>query len=162
MNIEALMNIEELMRMAIEKARAGIAAGQSPFGCAIALGKDVVATAHNCVWATTDITAHAEITALREACARRRRVHLEGAVVATTCEPCPMCMSALHWARVDTVYYGASIADATAAGFNELHVSADDIVRQGGSAVKLVRGILADECVALFKQWLASAQARAY
>ncbi len=147
------MTPEALMRLAIDKAREGIAAGQSPFGCAIALGDDVIATAHNCVWSTTDITAHAEIAALREACSSTGQVHLTGAIVATTCEPCPMCTSALHWARVETVYYGASIADATAAGFNELHVSADDIIRQGGSSMKLAAGVLTDECVALFQQW---------
>ena len=156
------MNAEALMRLAIDQARDGIAAGQTPFGCAILLEGQVVSAAHNCVWATTDITAHAEITALREACARTGLVHLTGAIVATTCEPCPMCMSALHWARVDTVYYGACIADATSVGFNELHVSAAEMVRQGGSSVKLVPGILTDECVALFKQWRERQQARTY
>jgi guanine deaminase len=156
------MDAETLMRIALDKARAGIAAGQTPFGCAIALDGEVVAAAHNCVWATIDITAHAEITALREACARTGRVHLSGAIVATTCEPCPMCTSALHWARVDTVYYGARIADATVAGFNELHVSAEDMVRQGGSSLKLVPGILTDECVALFDEWRKVKQARVY
>ena len=67
MNAMPTMNPAALMRLAIEKPRAGIAAGQSPFGCAIALGDDVIALAHNCVWSTTDITAHAEITALRAA-----------------------------------------------------------------------------------------------
>jgi len=156
------MDIERLMRLAIDKAREGIAAGQTPFGCAIALVEDVIAVAHNSVWATTDITAHAEIMALRQACAGTRQVHLPGAIVATTCEPCPMCMAALHWARVDTVYYGARIADATAAGFNELHISAADVVRQGGSPIKLVSGILAEECVALFDAWQATKRARAY
>lgn len=156
------MKAEDLMRLAIGQAQAGMAAGQSPFGCAIAVGEDLLSAAHNCVWATTDITAHAEIVALRKACARSGQVHLAGAIVATTCEPCPMCMSALHWARVETVYYGASIADATAAGFNELHISAVDVVRQGRSSVKLVSGILADECAALFQQWLKSKQARTY
>lgn len=155
------MNPEALMRLAIEKARAGIAAGQSPFGCAIALGDDVIAASHNCVWSTTDITAHAEITALRESCSQTGRVHLTGAIVATTCEPCPMCACALHWARVETVYYGATIADATAAGFNELHISAEDVIRQGRSSMKLVGGILVDECVTLFQEWQAG-RPRAY
>jgi guanine deaminase len=156
------MDIELLMRLAIDKARAGIAAGQTPFGCAIAVDENVIAVAHNSVWATTDITAHAEITALRQACAGTRRVHLPGAIVAATCEPCPMCMAALHWARVETVYYGARIADATEAGFNELHISADDIVRQGGSSVKLMSGILAQECIALFNVWQTTKRARVY
>jgi guanine deaminase len=156
------MTPESLMRLAIEKAREGLAAGQSPFGCAIALNDEVIATAHNQVWATTDITAHAEIVALRQACARTRRVHLDGAIVATTCEPCPMCMSALHWARVATVYYGAKITDATAVGFNELHISAEAILRQGGSSVKLIGGVLGDECAALFEQWRAAGRDKAY
>jgi tRNA(Arg) A34 adenosine deaminase TadA len=156
------MNVEDLMRLAIEQARAGIAAGQTPFGCAIAIGDDVLAAAHNTVWATTDITAHAEITTLRQACARAGRVHLVGAVVATTCEPCPMCMSALHWARVESVYYGASIADAAAAGFNELGLSADEVVRQGGSSVTLSGGILTAECVELFAHWRRTSKSRAY
>jgi tRNA(Arg) A34 adenosine deaminase TadA len=71
-------------------------------------------------------------------------------------------MAALHWARVDTVCYGATIADAKAAGFNELRIPAAEIIRLGGSSVKLVSGILKDECAALFDEWRASGQARAY
>jgi guanine deaminase len=144
---------EALMQMAIDKARAGIAKGQSPFGCTIALGDQVVAASHNHVWLTTDITAHAEITALRQACRETGQVHLLGALVATTCEPCPMCMAALHWARVDTVYYGATIADARAAGFNELAVPARELLKQGGSTVKLVENMLRAECAGLFDEW---------
>jgi tRNA(Arg) A34 adenosine deaminase TadA len=143
----------ELMRLAIAKAREGIATGQSPFGCAIARGDDVVAVAHNVVLATPDITAHAEITALREACRRLKCVHLIDCIVATTCEPCPMCMSALHWARVDSVHFGATIADAAAAGFNELNLAAIDLLRLGGSSVRLVSGVLADDCRQLFQEF---------
>src|SRR5690606_24302527 len=106
----------------------GIAAGQTPFGCAIASADGVVAACHNEVYATTDVTAHAEITALREACRRTGRVWLDGFHVATTCEPCPMCLGALHWSRVAVVYHGASIADAAAAGFNELEVPAQRLI----------------------------------
>ncbi len=130
------MDAEQLMRLAIDKVREGLAAGQSPFGCAVALGDRVLAVEHNLVRLTTDITAHAEINALRSACRAARDIHLEGAIVAATCEPCPMCMSALHWARVDAVYFGATIADATSAGFNELSIPAADIIRLGGSTVK--------------------------
>lgn len=156
------MDPDALMRLAIEKARSGIAAGQTPFGCAIAIGKRVVAVEHNRVLATTDITAHSEVTALREACRATGQIHLTGAQVATTCEPCPMCMAALHWARVETVFYGATIADATAGGFNELHISANEIVRLGGSSVKLVGGTLQAECAGLFDEWQAAGNARTY
>jgi len=156
------MDAEQLMRLAIDKVREGLAAGQSPFGCAIALGDRVLAVEHNLVRLTTDITAHAEINALRSACRAARDIHLEGAIVATTCEPCPMCMSALHWARVDTVYYGATIADATSAGFNELSIPAADIIRLGGSTVKLEGGVLQAECAALFHEWQTGSAARPY
>jgi tRNA(Arg) A34 adenosine deaminase TadA len=146
----------ELMRLAIGKAQEGIQKGQTPFGCAIAIGDKIVAVSHNQVWSTTDITAHAEVTALREGCRQTGQVHLLNAMVATTCEPCPMCMAALHWARVDTVYFGATIADAAAAGFNELAVPAVELLNRGGSQVKLTAGLLRDECTALFDEWKAA------
>ncbi|MBW3596761.1 MAG: nucleoside deaminase [Planctomycetes bacterium] len=150
------------MRAAIGKAREGVAAGQTPFGCAIARDGQVIAAAHNCVLATVDITAHAEINALREGCREVGGIFLEGAIVATTCEPCPMCMAALHWARVEEVYYGATIADAAASGFNELTLSAAELLRQGRSPVRLIDGILRDECRDLFDEWRQLPHARAY
>ena len=153
---------QRLMRMAIDRAHVGIVAGQTPFGCAIALGDRIVAAAHNCVWSTVDITAHAEITAIRLACKEVGQIHLTGAIVASTCEPCPMCMSALHWARVAKVYYGATIADAAAVGFNEAVLAAADLVRLGQSPVQLEAGLLADECRALLATWRSSAAAQAY
>ncbi len=157
-----MISPEELMRMAIDKCREGIAAGQSPFGCAIALGDRVLAVEHNVVWRTTDITAHAEVTAIRAACKELGQVLLADCLVATTCEPCPMCMAALHWARVKTVYFGATIADAGAAGFNELALPAADVLRLGGSKLKLESGTLAKDCRDLFQEWLASPARRAY
>ena len=147
------MSPHELMKLCIRKTLEGIAAGQTPFGCAIAREGEILANCHNIVWRSTDITAHAEITALRAACHTARRIHLEGAIVVATCEPCPMCMSALHWARVHKVYYGATIADAVAGGFNELPIAASEIVRQGRSSVQLIPGLLTDECVDLFRVW---------
>jgi tRNA(Arg) A34 adenosine deaminase TadA len=99
------------MELAIEMCREGIAARQSPFGRAIALGDPVVSEAHNFVLLATDITAHAEINAVRAACQKIQANFLQGAMVATTCEPCPMCLAALHWARVDTVYFGAAVSN---------------------------------------------------
>jgi tRNA(Arg) A34 adenosine deaminase TadA len=147
------MNPSELMRLAVEKCRQGIAAGQSPFGCAIARNDEVISCSHNTVVLTTDATAHAEVNAIREACRSINSYLLEGAIVATTCEPCPMCMTALHWARVDTVYYGATIADADVAGFNELNLPAAEVLRIGRSTVKLVPYLLQEECKALFREW---------
>ncbi len=143
----------ELMQLAVDAAEAGIAAGQSPFGCAIARDDEILAVAHNTVVASTDITAHAEINALRAACRAAGQVHLDGSLVATTCEPCPMCMAALHWARVETVVYGATIGDAESAGFNELRLPAADLLTIGGSSVTLRGGVLRTTCRHLFQQW---------
>jgi tRNA(Arg) A34 adenosine deaminase TadA len=162
MNQVSTGEAEALMRLAIDAARRGIQHGQSPFGCAISLDGAPIAVSHNRVFDSTDITAHAEITALREACSKARRIHLQGAIVASTCEPCPMCMSALHWARVDLVYCGATIEDATDVGFNELRVSAAELIRLGRSPVELVQGIMVEDCRALFKEWRASPAYRPY
>jgi tRNA(Arg) A34 adenosine deaminase TadA len=156
------LNPEELMRLAIAKTREGTAGGNSPFGCAIARDGKVIAVAHNRVLTTIDITAHAEVNALRDGCRATGNIFLEGAIVATTCEPCPMCMAALHWARVETVYYGATIADAAVAGFNELTLSAAEVVRLGNSPVRLIDGVLRDECRELFEEWLRQPQHQAY
>lgn len=148
--------------MAIETCREGLAAGQSPFGCAIAIGDQVVARAHNTVVLSTDITAHAEVNAIRAGCKETGNIFLTDAVVATTCEPCPMCMAALHWARVGTVYYGATIANADGAGFNELQFPAAELLSRGGSDVRLIGETLADECVQLFADWKANPNKQAY
>src|ERR1700722_7828866 len=150
------------MRLAIEKALAGIEAGQSPFGCAIRRGGELLAVEHNTVVATTDITAHAEVNALRAGCRQAEDIFLERSIVATTCEPCPMCMAALHWARVETVYFGATVGDAQNAGFNELQIPAQQVLTLGGSRVQLVGGVLPDECRELFAIWDRRPERRVY
>ncbi|MAT73508.1 MAG: tRNA-specific adenosine deaminase [Planctomycetaceae bacterium] len=152
----------ELMRLAIEVCREGLAKGQSPFGCAIAQGDRIISRTHNTVALTTDITAHAEVNAIRAANLEIDNIFLEGAVVATTCEPCPMCMAALHWARVDTVYFGATIADAESAGFNELTLPAEELLARGGSQLKLIGEMRRDECRQLFDEWLANPKRTVY
>jgi guanine deaminase len=152
---------EPWMRQAIERTLAGIAAGQSPFGAVIVREGRLVAAGHNEVWLTTDPTAHAEVVAIRRAAAALRTVDLSGCEIFTTCEPCPMCASAIHWSRLDAVHFGATIADAQRAGFNELAVAIEDLYRGGGSAVRVRRGVLAAECRALFDRWK-EASGRAY
>ena len=140
--------------MAMAKARKGILKGQTPFGACIVKDRRVLSCEHNVVWKTTDITAHAEIHAIRQACRKLKSIDLSGAVIYSTCEPCPMCFSACHWARISTVIYGAAIADAKKAGFNELAVSNHKLKELGISPVKIVRGFLKEENVRLFQLWL--------
>src|SRR5437660_8349500 len=114
------MSDEAYMRLAIQKTREGIAAGQSPFGSVIVQGGQVVAATHNTVWRDGDPTAHAEVNCIRATARALGTIFLHGCALYSTTEPCPMCLSAIHWAKIERVVYGASIADAAAAGFSEL------------------------------------------
>jgi tRNA(Arg) A34 adenosine deaminase TadA len=150
------------MRMAIDIARLGIHDGQSPFGSVVVKSDRLVAKAHNTVWRDTNPTAHAEINALRLASEALRSIDLEGCTVFTTCEPCPMCLSAIHWAHADRIVYGASIEDAAMAGFRELSVSAEKLARLGKSPLVIERCALVESCQALFEEWRAQGMARNY
>jgi len=156
------MSDEDWMRVAIAAAREGIAAGQTPFGAAIVRGGELVIAAHNVVWQTTDSTAHAEVAAIREACRRAGGIDLAGCSIYSTCEPCPMCFSACHWAKLDRIVYGASIADAAKAGFNELPVSNEQLKSLGGSPIQITTDVLGEECRDLFAQWLRHPNRRGY
>ncbi|MBC7773420.1 MAG: nucleoside deaminase [Pyrinomonadaceae bacterium] len=141
------------MTEAIAQARAGIAAGQSPFGAIIVRHDVVIARGHNQVWLRTDPTAHAEVVCIQNAGKALASIDLSGCEMYTTTEPCPMCASAIHWSKLDSVYYGATIADAMNAGFTELTLSIDDVFKQGGSRVRAVGGVMQTECAALFDEW---------
>jgi tRNA(Arg) A34 adenosine deaminase TadA len=150
------------MNLAIEQARAGIATGQSPFGAVIVRGEKVIAAGHNQVWQRCDPTAHAEVVTIQKAAAELASIDLTGCTMYTTCEPCPMCAAAIHWARLDTVYAGARIADAQRAGFAELTLPAGELYRLGGSPVRMIGDCEAKRCAALFDEWLRHAGHRAY
>ena len=147
------MDEKRLMNLAIEKTRAGIAAGQSPFGSLIVKGGEVVALTHNTVWRDTDPTAHAEVNCLRAAARELGTIDLAGCTLYSTCEPCPMCLAAIHWAKIDRVVFGASIDDADDAGFGELRVAATTLAELGGSTLKVEGGMLSVECAGLFAEW---------
>ena len=150
------MDDEAGMERAIAACRRGIEAGQSPFGAVIVRDGAILAEAHNTVWADLDPTAHAEVNAIRAAASGLGSIDLGGATLYTTCEPCPMCLAASHWSRVGRVLFGASIADASAAGFSELAIPAAELARVGGSGLVVAPGPLGDECRALFDDWRAA------
>jgi guanine deaminase len=156
------MTDADYMRLAIEKTREGIDAGQSPFGSAIVRGGDVITVTHNTVWMTTDPTAHAEVNCIRAAAGRLKNIFLTGCTLYSTTEPCPMCLAAIHWAKIERVVFGATIADAAAAGFHELFVPAKELAALGKSPLKVESGLLQAECAALFDEWKRSGKARAY
>ena len=151
------------MRMAIDKTREGIQRGQTPFGaCIVSSDGKMVACDHNVVWATTDITAHGEVNTIRAACRVLGSIDLSGSTIYSTTEPCPMCFSAIHWARISRIVYGASIADAKAAGFNELTIANTLMKEKGESPVEISGGCLRAACVALFEEWKNTGKARTY
>src|SRR3954468_21539246 len=145
------MSDNDFMQQAVAKTREGIDKGNSPFGAAVVKNGKVVSCTHNTVWPDTDPTAHAEVNAIRVAAKALGTIDLTGCVMYTTCEPCPMCLSAIHWAKIDRVIFGASIADAAAAGFNELCVPAKQLTQTGGSRLRVEEGPLRSECARLFE-----------
>ena len=151
------------MELAIAKAREGMRRGQAPFAACIAKGGRIVSCEHNSVWKDTDITAHAEINAIRLACRRLGTIDLSGCEIYCTCEPCPMCFSAIHWAGMGRAFYGARIADAKKCGFGELEIPSKRMRQLGKSRMKITGGVLDGECRTLFSEFLrASGRKRLY
>ncbi len=111
--------MQEAVELAVENVRAGRG---GPFAALVVKDGAVIARGVNRVTATNDPTAHAEIVAIREACRRLGTFQLDGCDLYTTCEPCPMCMGAIYWARPRRVYYAATRQDAAAAGFDDDYI----------------------------------------
>jgi guanine deaminase len=111
---------ENFMRRAIQLAREGMNSGAGgPFGAVIVRDGTIVGEGWNRVVGTNDPTAHGEITAIRDSCAKLGTFSLEGCEIHTTGQPCPMCLGAIHWARIRKIYYGFRIEDAAAIGFDD-------------------------------------------
>ncbi len=144
---------KRFMEMAIAKALAGIKNNDSPFGACIVKNGRVIAVAHSTVLTGRDATNHAEMNAIRLACKKLKTHELRGCTVYSTTEPCPMCFSAIHWAKADTIVFGTAIADATALGFHELSIRNAEMKRRGGSPLKLSGGFMKKECLALLAAW---------
>ena len=114
------MKHDDIMAFAISEAREGrMRRDGGPFGAVIVRDGEIIAACHNTVLATHDATAHAEINAIRAACEKLGRCHLGDCELYTSCEPCPMCLGAIYWARLKAVWYAASRDDAAAAGFGD-------------------------------------------
>ena len=146
----------EFLRRAIALATHNVlAASGGPFGAVVVHDGKIVGEGVNCVTATNDPTAHAEVSAIRAAAKTLRTFTLTGCQLYSSCEPCPMCLAAAYWARLDAVYYGASAADAARAGFDDAFLYAE--LRKDAIDRKLSsKQLLADEAWASFAAWVAS------
>jgi len=115
-----MKNREIFMHRAIELARQGMNQGAGgPFGAVIVKDGEIVGEGWNRVVVTNDPTAHGEVTAIRDACTKLGTFSLDGCEIHTTGQPCPMCLGAIHWARISRIYYGFRIEDAAAIGFDD-------------------------------------------
>ncbi|NYZ73517.1 nucleoside deaminase [Candidatus Micrarchaeota archaeon] len=141
------------MELAITVAEEGVKKGNSPFGSCIVKGDKVVCVAHNTVLAKKDATNHAEMNAIRLTCRKLKSHELKGCVIYSTTEPCPMCFSAIHWAKMDAIVYGTNIADVKNLGFKELTISARKMKSEGGSPVSVKGGFMRKECLELLEFW---------
>ena len=155
------MTKEELMRKAIELSRENVANGGGPFGAVIAKDGEIVATGVNRVTASCDPTAHAEVSAIRAAASKLGTFNLSGYEIYTSCEPCPMCLGAILWARVDKLYYAADRHDAKTAGFD------DDLFYSEISLPPEKRKLSSEElekeeAVNVFNKWINSQNKIAY
>lgn len=111
--------LREAIRLSQEKMEAGEG---GPFGAVIVKKNEIVGRGWNCVTTVNDPTAHAEIMAIREACATLGTFSLDGCEIYASCEPCPMCLAAIYWARLDALYFAAARSDAADAGFDDAHL----------------------------------------
>jgi len=152
---------ERLLREALALASQSAAQGGGPFGAVVARGGRAIASGTNRVVLDRDPTAHAELLALRAA-ARELGTHdLQGCVVYSSCEPCPMCWGALRWARVDALVYAADRDAAAAAGFDDRRFH-DELERPAGESALVVRRLLEREGRQPFEVWLRNTQRTPY
>lgn len=157
------MNKDQIyMQMAIDKCREGVDKGQTPFAACIVKDDEVIACDHNIVWESTDITAHGEVHAIRNACRHINSIDLSGCTIYSTCEPCPMCFTAIHWARISRIVYGADITDAERFGFNELKITNHLLKELGLSNVEIVPDFMKNQCVEVFEYWASKKDKKVY
>ncbi len=154
---------KRFMAMAIEEAHDGIKADHGgPFGAAVVKNGRVLAVAHNTVLRDNDPTRHAEIKALSGAAKELGTFDLSGCDIYSTTEPCPMCFSAVHWARVSRLIYGTDIGDVIELGFHEMPIPVSEMKDRGGSEVEIISGFMRGECEELLRFWEASPGKRVY
>lgn len=144
------------MRMAIRLALENINNGGGPFGAVIVKDGEVVATGVNRVTAHHDPTAHAEVQAIREACRKMGTFSLEGCSIYTSCEPCPMCLGAIYWARLSRVFCGCTKVDAGEAGFSDDFIY-KELDKPNGERQLVQRFLLHAEARETFRAWAAKA-----
>jgi tRNA(Arg) A34 adenosine deaminase TadA len=144
---------KQFMMRAIEVAQAGMdnnAGG--PFGCVIARDGKIIGEGNNGVTSTNDPTAHAEIVAIRAACRALNSFQLDGCSVYTSCEPCPMCLGAIYWARPAHVFYACTREDAAAVGFDDDFIY-NELAKPNSEREMAMVNMMRDKALEVFSSW---------
>jgi tRNA(Arg) A34 adenosine deaminase TadA len=153
---------QRFLERAIEIGRQAMVQGTGgPFGAVVARGEELIAEGSNRVTSAHDPTAHAEVVAIREACRKLGTHSLDGCQLYASCEPCPMCLGALYWARVDALYFAASRGDAEAIGFDDARFY-EEIQRGLAARTLPTRQALREEARAMMQGWLTVDPSRRY
>ena len=146
----------EFLRRAIALATENVTSAKGgPFGAVVVRDGRIVGEGANSVTSTNDPTAHGEVNAIRAACKALDTFTLSGCDLYTSCEPCPMCLAAAYWARIDSIYYGCCAADAARAGFDDAYLYAEMCKDHAARAIPS-RQLLGDEAWSSFATWIAS------
>ena len=144
--------MREAIKLSIENVESGTG---GPFGAVIVRNEEIIARGANLVTSSNDPTAHAEVVAIREACNLLGDFQLTGCDIFCSCEPCPMCLGAIYWARLDSIYYGNSKEDAAAIDFDD-HFIYDEIKKPVTQRCFPTNQLLREEAVVAFQNWSAS------
>ena len=142
------------MHMAVEEALQGMRSGEGgPFGAVIVKDGKVIGRGHNTVLISKDPTAHAEVNAIRNACRKENNLHLSGAVIYSNFEPCPMCLAAIYWAHIESLYYANGRSDAERMGFMDGHLY-HEICLQEDERKLNINQVPVPEMEELIREWM--------
>jgi guanine deaminase len=148
-----LAKMNRFMKIAKEEAEKGIRLNEGgPFGAVIVKDGKIIARAHNKVIKTNDPTSHAEINAIREASKKLNRFNLSGCEIYSSCEPCPMCLSAIYWAKISKLYYGCTKEDAEKINFNDKFIYNMINRKPNKRQIREIQ-INREDCLKSFKMW---------
>ena len=143
---------KEMMREAIRLSAESVENGGGPFGAVIAKDGEIISGTSNSVTLLNDPTAHAEVSAIREACRKLDTFDLSGCTIYTSCEPCPMCLGAIYWAHIDRIFYGNNRKDAADIGFDDDFIYEELDRPMSGRTVPIIP-MLRDEALTTFRLW---------
>src|SRR6185436_8251018 len=153
---------EKFMLEAIELSHNGMANNEGgPFGCIIVKGDEIVGRGNNKVSSTNDPTAHAEVVAIRKACQVLNTFQLDGCEIYTSCEPCPMCLGAIYWARPSKLFYANSKEDAAKIQFDDQFIY-EEIAKPVSERKLFTQQIMREEAMEAFKKWSESTIKKEY